>query len=185
MRIRTFIALELPPALKQRLQEIITCYGSSSPTGVNWVATDNLHMTLLFIGDVEQQQVLELDELLTKNLQGFPPLVFTAEGLELFPAIDPRILWLKLKSENDDIFKLHRRLMHDIIRLGISPDRKPLRLHVTLARMKTRMNPELERELIQQEFDQQNMAYTQICLFSSVLQPQGPSYSILEDYNLK
>ncbi|MDY0150766.1 MAG: RNA 2',3'-cyclic phosphodiesterase [Candidatus Cloacimonas sp.] len=185
MRIRTFIALELPPALKLRLQEIITCYGSSSPTGVNWVAADNLHLTLIFIGDVQQEQVTELDELLTKNLQGFPPLVFAAEGLELFPAIDPRILWLKLKSENDDILKLHRRLMHDIIRLGISPDRKPLRLHITLARMKSRMSPELEKELIQQEFDKHSMAYSRICLFRSVLQPQGPSYSILEDYNLK
>jgi 2'-5' RNA ligase len=185
MQIRTFIALELPPALRYKLQEIVLRYSKLCPPGVNWVSVDNLHMTMLFIGDVQQEKIPELNEVLIRLLHGFPPFKFVAEGLELFPAPEPRMLWLKLSCENDDIFKLHKRLLREISSLGISPDRKPLRLHVTLARLKTTLSPDLERELMQIDFEPQSMLFERICMFRSVLSPSGPTYTILEDYNLE
>lgn len=185
MGIRTFIALELPPALKSRLGEIIERYSRLSPPGVNWVPPQNIHMTLVFIGEVEQTQIAELDEVITRLLRGFPPLNFTAEGLELFPSRDPRMLWLKLSAENDDIYKLQKRLIREVLSLGISPDRKPLKLHVTLARLKTALSPELASELMSLEFKPESLALDSLCLFRSVLLPQGPNYSIIENYTLK
>jgi 2'-5' RNA ligase len=183
--IRSFIALELPAELKTELIEVINRYRSRTGEGINWVKPENLHLTLLFIGDVQPELMPDINKAIQELLIGFPAFRFRAMGLELFPAREPRMLWLKLETENDDVFKLQRRILHSIHSLGIEPDRKPLRLHVTLARLKTALNNELARELMQTEINKHSQTYESICLFRSVLSPSGPSYSVIEQYNLK
>lgn len=183
--VRSFIALELPRSLKDELVAVIDRFKGRAPLGVNWVKPENLHLTLLFIGDVAPERIREIDAEIQRLLEGFPAFKFKALGLELFPASDPRLIWLKLQEENDDVFKLQRRMVGSVRSLGLEPDRKPLKLHVTLARIKSHVEPELAREIMQYEIDKQSLEYGSICLFRSVLHPTGPSYSILEQYNLK
>ncbi|MDD4308742.1 MAG: RNA 2',3'-cyclic phosphodiesterase [Candidatus Cloacimonetes bacterium] len=185
MQIRTFIALELPNSIKQELQGIYSRFSLLTPPGVNWVKPENMHLTLLFIGDVEQNRICEIDSTMQRLLLGFPAFNFTALGLELFPAVNPRIIWLKLGCENEDIFKLHRRLLRELDSLGINADRKAMRLHITLARLKTALSPELEREILQFKVQNDTLSYGSISLFRSVLAATGPSYTVLEKYNLQ
>ncbi len=183
--IRSFIALELPSLMKTELKEVIRKYKARTGEGINWVKPENLHLTLVFIGDVPPEKIQELDAAIQELLIGFPSFKFKAMGLELFPAREPRKLWLKLEAENEDVFKLQRRMLGAMRSLEIVPDRKPLKLHITLARLKTAMNDELARELMQTEINKESLAYSSICLFRSVLAPSGPSYSVIEQYNLK
>jgi 2'-5' RNA ligase len=183
--IRSFIALELPAELKTELVEILNRYQGRTAAGINWVKPENLHLTLVFIGDVQPELLSEVDEAIKELLIGFPAFKFKAMGLELFPAKEPRMLWLKLEAENEDVFKLQRRMIGALRSLGIEPDRKYLKLHVTLARLKTAMHDELAREIMQTEINKQSLVYQSICLFRSVLAPSGPSYSVIEQYNLK
>jgi len=114
MMIRTFIALELPKPLKSELGSVVNRYSKATPPYVNWVKPENLHLTLLFIGDVQPQEIRIIDEVLAKQLEGFPSFIFRPEGLEFFPSLQPHLLWLKLSSENEDIFKLNRRLLKEL-----------------------------------------------------------------------
>jgi 2'-5' RNA ligase len=183
--IRSFVALELPSGLKERLAELIRRFRPMIPDGVNWVRSENLHLTLLFIGDVQPHKVAEIDEAIKILLEGFPVFRFKALGLELFPAAEPRMIWLKLQAENDDIFKLQKRMINALRVLGIEPDKKPLKLHVTIARLKTAISPELAREIMQSDVKLDNLVFPTITLFKSVLTPTGPNYSVLHEYNLK
>jgi len=183
--IRSFVALELPPQLRDSLAELIRRFRPMAPEGVNWVRSENLHLTLLFIGDVQPHKIAEIDEAIKILLEGFPAFRFSALGLELFPASEPRMIWLKLNAENDDIFKLQRRMLNALRVLGIEPDKKPLKLHVTLARLKTAISPELAREIMQSDIRTPSLVFPTITLFKSVLTPTGPNYSVLHEYNLK
>ena len=183
--IRTFIALELPAELKAELIAVINRFRLRTPEGVNWVKPENLHLTMVFIGDVQPERVAEIDAAIQILLEGFPAFNFKALGLELFPASEPRMIWAKLEAENEDVFKLQRRMLGALRSLEIQPDRKPLKLHITLARTKTFIEPELAREIMQSEINKQSMVYPSLCLFRSVLSPSGPNYSVLEQYNLK
>jgi 2'-5' RNA ligase len=81
MMIRTFIALELPKPLKSELGSVVNRYSKATPPYVNWVKPENLHLTLLFIGDVQPQEIRIIDEVLAKQLEGFPSFIFRPEGL--------------------------------------------------------------------------------------------------------
>jgi len=182
--IRTFLALELPSGLAQNLREIIKRYRRSTPLGVNWVAEQNLHLTLLFIGDVPEHLIKELDSCLGELLATQEAFMIKAEGLELFPAVQPRLLWLKLAAEGDGIFRLNRTLLKHITALGCEPDSKTLKLHVTLARIKTQFPEPMARELLATDLKTGFHSYTQLNLYRSTLSPSGPSYNIISRYNL-
>ena len=183
--IRTFIALELPPVVKKELEHVLSRLKLLSPNGVNWIKPENLHLTLLFIGDVPSEKIPEIETLLQTHLEAFPAFNFTAEGLEFFPAVEPRLLWLKLSCSNEDIIKLNRRLIRDLGNLGIEADRKTMKLHITLARFKTKFTPETEREIMQYAPNREPHSFSSISLFKSVLHPSGPQYTVLHKYNLK
>ncbi|MEN6444777.1 MAG: RNA 2',3'-cyclic phosphodiesterase [Candidatus Cloacimonas sp.] len=182
--IRTFIALELPNQLKKELENIITHYARVTSVGVNWVKPENLHLTLLFIGDVQPAQLAEIEEALTKQLIDFPAFNFTPEGLEFFPAINPHLLWLKLSSPNNDIFKLNRHIGRELSAQGILSDNKAIKLHITLARLKINLAPELEREIMSQNIIRTPLLFDTVCLYKSQLMPEGPKYTILNKHNL-
>ncbi len=183
--IRTFIALELPTALKKELEKVLTRWTPHAPSGVNWVKPQNLHLTLLFIGDVAPDKIDEIDNMLQTHLESFPIFNFTSEGLEFFPAREPRMLWLKLSSPDEDIVKLNRKLLRDLDSLGILADRKAMKLHITLARFKSKFAPETEREIMRYEFGKEPHRFESVSLFKSVLHPTGPQYTVLHKYNLK
>lgn len=183
--IRTFLALQLPPTLEQKLRELIKRYHRSTPVGVNWVAEQNLHLTLLFIGDVPEHMIKELDLSLSELLSQQEAFSIKAEGLELFPAVQPRLLWLKLSAEHDSIFKLNRTLVKHVSALGCAPDPKVLKLHVTLARIKTQFPEPLARELLATDLKTGYFSYDRLTLFRSTLAPTGSSYNVINSYKLE
>ncbi len=182
--IRTFIALELPKPLKSELGSIVNKYSKATPSFVNWVKPENLHLTLLFIGDVQPPQIGAIEEVLEKELAGLSTFSFGAEGLEFFPAINPHLLWLKLSSESDEIFKLNRRLLKELSAREIEADKKPMKLHITLARLKASLPPAIEREIMSKKITSEPQDFDCLCLFKSQLYPEGPQYTVLHKYNL-
>ena len=184
MMIRTFIALELPKPLKSELGSVVNKYSKATPPYVNWVKPENLHLTLLFIGDVQPQEIGIIEQVLDNQLEDLPAFRFRPEGLEFFPALQPHLLWLKLSSENEDIFKLNRRLLKELSAYGIEADKKAMKLHITLARLKASLNPALEREIMSRYIKHELLDFDCLCLFKSQLFPEGPQYTVLNKYNL-
>jgi 2'-5' RNA ligase len=183
--IRTFIALELPAVLKSELDKVQSRFAPASPKGTNWVSGINRHLTLLFIGDVQPRQISDIEAILENELSDFPAFSFSPQGLEFFPARDPHLLWLKLSAPNNDIFKLNQKLIKELHRINLETDRKTLKLHVTLARLKAHFPLESEREIMQYPIDQEPLSFGNVCLFKSVLLPSGPQYTVLQRYNLR
>lgn len=153
-------------------------------SGVKWVSEQNLHLTLLFLGDVESTSIPLLEKILAERTQGQKAFPLSVKGLELFPAKNPRLIWASLASADKDLSTFHKNLLGKIRREGFEPDIKPLRLHITLGRIKTPLPVSLERDIMQSEVDNATYAYDTVTLYRSVLKPEGPTYHVLEQYKL-
>lgn len=182
MKHRCFIALETPPAVHSSLRERLASFARG--TGINWVKPENLHLTLLFLGDVEDRQIKELDTVLAEITAGCQPIRMAMQGLELFPAREPRLVWASLKAADDAVFRLHKSMLRTARELEIDADAKPLKLHITLGRIKSPQNPTFESQILGSTVDIEEHEYSRVTLYRSVLKPDGPVYHPLNTYEL-
>ncbi len=182
MTYRSFIALETPEASHTCLTGHLRWLRPLA--GVNWVKDENLHLTLLFLGDVDSARIPELTGILGEAAGRTAPFELALRGLELFPHKAPRLVWASLEARDDALSRWHKRLLGEVRAGGFEPDAKPLRLHITLGRMKAALPAEVERSILQSEVDKGFQAYDRLTLFRSVLKPDGPVYHALEQFEL-
>src|SRR3954470_1669640 len=97
-RIRTFLAVELPGGLRSRLvalQETLARAGGD----VRWSAPETLHVTLLFLGDVEDRDLHTVCRAVGGVCAKLKPFPITVEGVGCFPSPSrPRTLWAGVKE---------------------------------------------------------------------------------------
>ncbi len=182
MNYRSFIALEAPAAARESLVHCLRQFRATP--GVKWVEERNLHLTLLFLGDVDSVRIPELESLLDDAVGGLKSFPLALKGVELFPAREPRLVWASLAARDDALVRLHKELLGSLHREGFDPDAKPLKLHITLGRIRAGLSPELERELMRSAVDREMYPYDSLTLYRSVLRPEGPSYHVLKQYSL-
>ena len=183
MTHRCFYALLLPEPLKRSLEERLREF--SRIPGVNWTQAQNLHLTMLFLGDVKVELIPALKDILFDLSRSWKPISMAARGIELFPAREPRLVWASLQTDDNAIFDMHRELRKRARELDIETDNKPLKLHITLGRIKHQIQPHLERSILESAVDTQDLAFEDIALLRSQLRPEGPIYNIIEQSILR
>jgi 2'-5' RNA ligase len=101
--------------------------------GVRWLAPEQIHLTLSFLGDVSD----EAEEALKKNLHAIKWKAFFLPicGLGTFPGKGrPNILWVGVGHGHPHLFQLHQRVQEAAIGAGLEPDLRSFHPHITLAR---------------------------------------------------
>src|ERR1043166_1761903 len=125
---RLFVSLELPPAVTEQLAEL-----DPHLRGVRWLAPEQMHLTLSFLGDVSH----DIQETLEKNLEAVAWKAFflPISGLGTFPGKGrPNILWVGVGTGHPHLFQLHKRVQEAAIQAGLEPDLRSFHPHITLAR---------------------------------------------------
>lgn len=176
---RLFVAVDIPEDIKKRL------IGLQAPIPTaRWVKPEQLHLTLRFIGDTDEQAAIQ-NALATVAAS---PLDLTLAGVGRFPPGDrkpPRVLWVGIQKQpalND----LHRQVESVLRPLGFPPDPKGFSPHLTLARLKA-VKPVKEADTFlsrHAEFNAGTFAVSQFVLYSSVLSSQGSTYTAEAVYEL-
>lgn len=170
---RLFVAIDLPDPVKDDLTEL--CYGLR---GVRWVKRDQLHLTLRFIGDVEDDLVDTLSDALAQVRA--VPFTFQLQGVGQFPSRGaPRIIWAGVKAP-PDLQRLQRQIESLLQPLGIEPEDRPFSPHITLARLKEAPAPESLRQFFERNIHFRTTAIpiNRFVLYSSLLAPEGPTYTV-------
>src|SRR4051812_17178428 len=125
---RLFIALTLPDAVRQTLAVITTPL-----PGVHWTATDQLHVTLRFLGEVPVETIAPMIQRLA-SVQ-VAPFILPIEGVGAFPPVRPaRIVWVGVGSGHPRLFQLRQRLDDALLASGLQLDVRTFHPHVTLGR---------------------------------------------------
>jgi 2'-5' RNA ligase len=126
--IRLFVGIELPPPLRLRLS--LLCAGIK---GARWVDPGNMHLTLRFIGEVDEGMASDIDAALARIRA--PRFSVTLAGTGHFGGDAPRLLWAGVES-NTALFHLRDKIEAALMRAGLAPDTRRYSPHVTLARLR-------------------------------------------------
>ena len=176
--IRLFIALDLPWELKQRLA--LLCGGIP---GARWIASENFHLTLRFIGEVEPLQAEEIDHALPTVR--VPAFELNLAGVGTFAkAGRAAALWVGA-DRNPALDHLQTKIETALRRSGLEPERRRFAPHVTLARLDN--VPEAKIAAYVQAHNLFRAAPVRMALFtlfSSVLGRDGSVYTPEVEYAL-
>lgn len=176
--MRLFVALDLPPPLRQRLALL-----TGGVPGARWVPSENQHLTLRFIGETPAWQAEEIDHALgVLRAPGFP---LTLAGIDVFAkGGHGTVLWVGVER-TQALEHLHAKVETALQRIGLEPDRRRFTPHVTLARVDAVPAPRLAAYL--QAYSLFRTEPTQIghfTLFSSRLGKERAVYEAEAEYEL-
>ncbi len=176
--IRLFVALTLPPPVKARLRML-----QAGVPGAKWTPEENLHLTLRFIGEVEEPAFAEIAEALGEVAA--PAFTLQLAGVGQFG--DRRrahALWAGAKP-SEGLGLLRGRVETALSRAGVARDERKYLPHVTLARLKA-ANPARIGAFLAEHglFESPPFAVSSFTLFSSQLRHTHALYQAEADYPL-
>ncbi|HMA16034.1 MAG: RNA 2',3'-cyclic phosphodiesterase [Bacteroidota bacterium] len=169
--MRLFVALALPEPLREQL-----CGLCNGLPGARWVAPENMHLTLRFIGEVEGHDAEDIDAALSGI--HFPRFPLTLAGVGDFG--DERRLrsvWVGVEA-NGMLERLQGKVEQAVQRAGQPPEKRKFKPHVTLARFKSHPGPRLESYFTERSlFRAAPFEVSAFTLYSSYLAHEGAIYS--------
>jgi RNA 2',3'-cyclic 3'-phosphodiesterase len=183
--MRLFVAVGLEKEVRdaaaqliEQLDRALHGHRSSGRKGlVKWVEPDNLHLTLRFIGEVDEATSDVVRETLKKPLSE-PPFTSSFEGLGVFPPNGPpRVIWVAATEGADALGRMHREVEERLTALGLAREDRPFRAHLTLGRFREPAGAETRRLLQGHEAVLGRCRVVEATLYSSRLSPAGPSYT--------
>ncbi len=181
-KTRTFIAIEAVDEVHVKALQVIDRLQSAAEN-VKWVAPDNLHWTLQFLGDITDEQMAETCRLVGKVAARHKPFARTAAGVGAFPKAErPRTLWLGAGQGSEAMCQLQAELEDQLAELGFRGENRRFVPHLTLGRLgRGSHGGQLLAERVAQmaDFDGGIMTVDEVTVFGSVLERAGPTYHVL------
>jgi len=156
--------------------------------GLNVVDPGQAHVTLKFLGDVEESRVDELTDELTGAVADSGVGPFTAEfgGLGVFPHLGYiSVVWLGVREGSKQLIRLHEAIEDRTVAMGFEPEDHEFTPHVTLARMEHAGGKELVQNAVEsRDPDAGRLDVEEVRLTESVLTDEGPEYSTVASFRL-
>lgn len=182
MKKRLFIAINFDTATKLAVAKLIAAFPNT--VALNKTKLDNLHLTVQFLGDVEEESISDIQTILTSVAEQFASTELNFTQLGAFPNWQtPNIIWLGL-APNLILAKLYQQLTPQLLKLVPTMDTKSFRPHLTLARIKSALSA-TELKLIQSaHLPFISVPVTQINLMTSTLTSVGPVYQLISRHPL-
>lgn len=175
--IRTFIAIKI--VAEKRLADLFSDLKKSlKGEEIRWVDTDNLHLTLRFLGETNREQVSEIINVLESVSENFKPFVIEIKGAGVFKnKMQPRVLFLTVEN-NQILFQLANEIRNKIKPFGFDDDEKTFNPHLTLGRIKYIENKDAFYALANRFKDVkvQMVTVTEVIFYQSILSSDGPAY---------
>jgi len=179
--MRAFVAIEISD---EKIVNSITTFQSKINIKAKPVEPQNLHFTLQFLGEISEDVSQKIKQAL-KTIE-FSTFKINFKGLGVFPKMKfPRVIWIGTDENGGKVLiDLAKKVENVLTPLGFTSD-KPFKSHITIFRIKNKIG-DISKELEKfgsYEFGSQEIS--KIKLKQSVLTPQGPVYSDLEEIKAK
>jgi 2'-5' RNA ligase len=179
--VRAFIAIAIPDSVLRSCEEIITQLKELNLHG-RFAQARSIHLTLQFLGNIEEDQIPGIAQVLEKAGSGMAPLDLEVGRLGVFPHLaNPRVVWIGVEAV-DGLVTLQSNVQKGLEPLGFPPENRDFHPHLTLLRLKSRKNVAGLREYLQAEGPRQRAGVIrvgEIHLYQSILKRQGAEYQKL------
>ncbi|MFH0839585.1 MAG: RNA 2',3'-cyclic phosphodiesterase [Candidatus Omnitrophota bacterium] len=183
--IRSFIAIELSPEIKEALQKIEDELKPKIPE-VKWVKPDNIHLTLKFLGHISTDAIESTKSILTEIANNTKPFTIRLSSPGAFPALErPRVVWVGIDRGAEESVALAGAIEEGVSHLGIEKEGRAFHPHLTLGRVDFLK----DKTALKNAFSSLNIppleaAISKLTLFKSTLTRQGALYEILHETDL-
>jgi len=184
--LRTFIAFELPSAVKLLLGNVQQDLKRLN-IRARWVRPENIHLTLKFLGNIKPGDIDKIGTAMAAAAADFTPVTMSVRGVGVFPGIKrPRVIWVGLGGDIQSLLALQLRLEEKLNEAGFPKDKKSFKAHLTLGRIKQAANPATIRQMMTDYagLSSEEFTFNPAILFESVLKPSGAVHSILKQIEL-
>jgi 2'-5' RNA ligase len=181
--MRCFIAIELPEEAKQELQGMADQLRRAG-VRAGWVRPDRMHLTLRFLGEIEEDQSRTAGEFLAHEYSGKNPFECAVQGAGAFPNVRrPSVIWAGVGPLEGGLAEIQALAEEAAAKIGLKPEKRPFHPHLTLGRIrKPEAAGHLGRALVPlKQFQGERFLVAGVTLFSSTLTPKGPIYDRIRE----
>ena len=180
MAVRTFFAVDIDQCIRDRLGEVVRLV-EAPRSKIRWVADDQIHVTLKFLGDVADEVINDVCATAEEVASRIEPFEFHVRGLLCQPPSGRqlRMIWAGVEDPTSGLSRMHDELDAALAGLGLRRDNRAFKPHLTLARIKYADQAEAVRRAAAgyaaKDFGTQ---YAKgLVAYSSQLTPTGPVYA--------
>jgi 2'-5' RNA ligase len=181
-RLRTFIAVGIDKTIRDHAVALQESLGRSG-ADVKWVEPENLHVTLLFLGEVQDRTVPDVCRAVTDVAAGLAPFEMTIEGAGAFPnARRPKTLWVGVGDGRQEVVALHDALEPPLLDLGCyRREERQYTPHLTVGRVKGDAGADQLAAALARRADWRGgqVRVREVLVMSSELRSEGPTYTVL------
>jgi|Deesub1362B_J571_1020462.scaffolds.fasta_scaffold00006_264 2'-5' RNA ligase len=185
--MRTFIAIELDEHLKTILSSYIREL-EKSKTKVRWVKPTGMHLTLKFLGEIDQAKADRVIQELKETVRKYSRFPLDLCGTGTFPpgSRHPRVIWIGIKKD-PTLMALACEIEDKMVQLGFPREKREFIPHLTLGRVKSQAGIGALLSRLKEDEDKPfgQMEVTGITFFQSTLKPTGAEYTPLGEFSLK
>lgn len=184
--MRAFVAIELSDEIKDTLDRIQS-HLKYAGADVKWVAKDNIHLTLKFLGEISEEKCGKVKAALDNIAKEAGAFEITLKDIGAFPNTDyPRVIWIGLDKGAKESVELAGRIDEELSKMGFQKETRPFAAHLTISRVRSAKNREAlkEKVLSCQLSTVGRQQILSVTLFQSTLTPKGPIYTKLHEAKL-
>lgn len=157
--------------------------------GASWVRPESIHLTLKFLGEIDDAKALKVSAELQKAAEGIGPFNLEVGGVGCFPnARAPKVVWAGIK-ESVELSKLQKKIDERLSSIGFEAEKRPFTPHLTLCRIKSAEEGRALGRLVTEAAsgEQAKAAFTagSFVFMKSVLKPSGAEHTAIKEFALK
>ena len=172
--MRAFIAIDLTASIREEISKIIDQL-KQCEISAKWVKPENIHLTLKFLGNIDEKQAEEVKNIISEVTASFNSLVVNFTEFGFFPNEKrPRVFFVS--TDKEGVLKnIAEKLEDKLERLGF-PKEGRFKSHITLCRFKELKNIDCLKREMKEISLKGELAIEEIILFKSTLTSSGPIY---------
>lgn len=180
---RIFIGIKIPSEISEKINKFMNEKRIQKIPYIKTVEKENLHITLKFLGEVDQGKISEIIEELNSLTNTISNFKIEVKSIGIFPSIEhPRVIWIGAISK--DIHDAKRKLDQALAKFNFQEEENFVS-HITIGRIK-KGNPSVKiKELMKEDISFGEFTANEITLFESILTPSGPIYKKIREFKLK
>lgn len=184
--IRTFVAVSIPESIRTQIadfQKILRQHHAD----IKWIRQESIHITLKFLGDVEEERVTEIGDALQMCVREYSPFSVELSDTGVFPnSHRPRVLWVGIQNGAEGLSNLSLAIDKSLQDFGFEPEKRRFSAHVTFGRVRSPhgLDP-IIREMTSLGFRADSFDVHSVELMKSDLKPAGAVYTVLKNLQLQ
>ncbi|MBC7194953.1 MAG: RNA 2',3'-cyclic phosphodiesterase [Caldisericia bacterium] len=181
--MRTFLALPIDKDTKKRINSYIEKFKKEIKSKVKWVEEENLHFTIFFFGEIDNNISLKIINLLETKKVNFKPFKVEIKNISFFPnERSPRVIFLDISKGEKEMKEIYYSLFPDLNKI-LKLKKENFVPHLTIGRVKDILFEEDIKRLINEKFDIKEFLINKITFFESKLTPEGSIYKSIKDFD--